>query len=87
MIKKTLEEKKALLKIKNAQYYATHKEEHKEYAREYNLINRDLIREQKMMYYECECGKLVSHGFKAVHNRSQFHQRHLTCMIVMERNG
>ena len=46
-------------------YYA----ENKDKLKEYRIINKDKIKEQSSSKYLCECGKVLSHGSKARHNK------------------
>jgi hypothetical protein len=74
----TLEQKKEY----HRQYRIDNKEALCQYNREYNEANKELIKQWRMIQIECECcGRNVSQGLIAQHNKSDYHTLHVIAML------
>ena len=61
-------------------YYQDNKEKHKEYFKEYRVKNKEKLAEYQQSYRDenkitCECGKIVSKGNFAKHNKTKSHKK------------
>ena len=52
------------------------KEHRKEYNKEYYRKNKKQIKERVGKLYTCECGKTITFGGKARHEKSKFHTKY-----------
>jgi hypothetical protein len=59
----------------NLNYYELNKEQLKERQRTYNRNNKELLKARSAERIDCGCGSNVRRGDKAIHQRSQKHQR------------
>ena len=62
-------DQKVIKKINNKKY----RKEHPEYFKNYYQINKEKIKENHSGIYKCECGKKITYGNTARHERSIYH--------------
>ena len=51
------------------EYYTENKDKRNGQSKEYQIINKDKIKEQSSSKYLCDCGKELTYGNKARHNK------------------
>jgi|DEB0MinimDraft_10_1074344.scaffolds.fasta_scaffold18310_3 hypothetical protein len=68
----------------NKQYYPKHKDEISEHHKEYYKQNKNKILGRLKVKVMCPCGQIYTHGHKARHIRTKFHQNNLQNMPTEE---
>ena len=74
-----INKQRALNKIKNytKEYYKINKNKIKLSTKKYEEENKQKIKQNKRKKYKCDCGKIISKGYKTQHNKSKFHLDYL----------
>ena len=82
------EKRKICLRENNKRYYSQHTQEMRNKHNNYYLMNKetkqlkyeqhkDEINEKRRTRFTCLCGKTISKGYKAEHERSLYHKEHI----------
>ncbi len=77
--KKYLETHREENKEYHKQWYENNKEAQKEAVREYNIVNREKIKERRGTKIECKCGSIICKGDISKHYKSLKHQNFINC--------
>ena len=90
-------ENKEIRALKSKEYREANKQQIQEKAKQYRLTNKEVLTEQKRDWYSnnranildkqqqpytCQCGKTLTLGKKARHEKSLYHQNYLQCIYI-----
>ena len=68
------DDNKSIINEYNHQYYEVNKDK----LKQIRILNEDKLRQYKSEVCNCNCGKTYTRNHKAQHEKSKYHQTHIT---------